>query len=828
MKMKKKILSFLLAAAVVLSAVIPASLAYAQGPGSGNEGADTEGVETSKTVVDNGDGTYTLRLESYVTGETTTTTTQKPTDTVLVLDTSGSMDDYMDVAKQGSLSDLDPQYADYYGWKVLDGIVYCDMRYNNGKWQYYVGLGALGSWYDCDTTWFGDTVGIKKIDALKIAANEFIDSTAAKEGDNRIAIVTYATGATTRNQLTDVSTGSDSLKGTINGLRANGATNADYGMQEAEGIINGISSDRDSVKTVVMFTDGEPNHGNGFDTSVANATISAAKDMKDAGATVYTVGVFESADPTDYSDRFNKYLHHVSSNYPDAESMEYGGYLNPKADPFNGGKSYYMAADNLQSLSDIFESISDEIGGAAAELDENTVVQDVISDYFQLSKEANNVVVKTADCNSFEGDSPVWENVQIVDLVPAVDGRTIRVSGFDFSENWVGKNETTGEVHPGKKLIIEILVEPRAGFLGGNNVPTNGAASGIYAGDELVESFTVPTVNVPIEPVTVTATDKNVYLMSDLTADQLKEGATVKVGDVALDFSEDNYGLESWQNAFVDITVNVPADKTNLTADTTYTLNVAVSPKDEPATEGTPAEKKAGEATAKINVFRPEITWKDSQLNVGETADYQKQNFVSVEWKHDTVAYDEDKMVGKAPELVYEYAPQANAFTQETKVNVTVKIGGSDVTQNVTFVHEKCDFDGCAWNGDCEFIVHIKSFDLTITKTGCEAIDENQSFIFTVTGSNGFTMQVVINGNGSKTIKGLPSGTYTVTEDTNWSWRYEPAAASQTVTAKDIQNGKATVNFANDRAEESDGTGTDWKWLNGSAYTENKFGIPPQ
>lgn len=622
MKMKKKILSFLLAAAVVLGAVVPASLAYAQEPGSGDggAGADNPGVETSKTVKANDDGTYTLRLESYVTGETTTTTTQKPTDTVLVLDTSGSMEDYINVADKGSVADLDPQYAEYYKWN--GGVFWHDMRYQDGKWQYESLLG----WKDCGDSWFGDAAGIQKINALKIAANEFIDSTAAKEGDNRIAIVTYDSSAYTENGLTSVPEGTQSLKNTIDDLEAGGATAADYGMEAAERIINGISPDRDSVKTVVMFTDGEPNHGNGFNTGVANATIKASKDMKDKGTTVYTVGVFDSADPKDYSHRFNKYLHHVSSNYPDAESMEYGGYLNPKADPFNGGKSYYMAADNLQSLSDIFESISDEIGGAAAELDENTVVQDVISDYFQLSKEANNVVVKTADCNRFEGDSPVWENEQIVDLVPTVDGRTIRVSGFDFSENWVGKNETTGAVHPGKKLIIEIQVELREGFLGGNNVPTNGAASGIYAGDELVESFTVPTVNVPIEPVTVIATDKNVYLMSDLTADQLKEGATVKVGDVALDFSEDNYGLESWQNAFVDITVNVPADKTNLTADTTYTLNVAVSPKDEPATEGTPAEKKTGEATAKINVFKPEITWKDNQLNVGETAVIQKQN----------------------------------------------------------------------------------------------------------------------------------------------------------------------------------------------------------
>ena len=444
----------------------------------------------------------------------------------------------------------------------------------------------------------------------------------------------------------------------------------------------------------------------------------------------------------------------------------------------------------------------------------------MVAPYFNAPTDPSEIKVFTA---AYDG-SNFGARTEETDVNVTVNNGIVSVTGFDFNENFVSEDSRDGGFY-GKKLIIEFTVTAKDGFLGGNNVPTNGADSGVYGEDNFFEAFPQPTVDVPIGEVKITPKDKNLYLMGDLTADEAKKDATVTVGgvEVNLDPSAENYGLQSWQNEFVDFTVSNP-NITGVTDDRTYDLGMEVAPK----YEGT-VKAQNGNGTANIYVFKPEITWKDSQLNVGETADYQKQNFVSVEWKHDTVAYDEDKMVGKAPELVYEYAPQADAFTQETKVNVTVKIGGNDVTQYVTFAHEDCTFDGCQFDpGECEFIVHIKSFDLTITKTGCEVIDENQSFIFTVTGSNGFTMQVVINGNGSKTIKGLPSGTYTVTEDTNWSWRYEPDEVSKTVTAANIQNGKATVNFSNDRAEESDGTGTDWKWLNGSAYTENKFGIPPQ
>ena len=107
--------------------------------------------------------------------------------------------------------------------------------------------------------------------------------------------------------------------------------------------------------------------------------------------------------------------------------------------------------------------------------------------------------------------------------------------------------------------------------------------------------------------------------------------------------------------------------------------------------------------------------------------------------------------------------------------------------------------------------------DLTISKQGCEAIDENQSFIFTVTGGElpEAGLKVVVKGKGSVTIKGLKVGTtYTITEDTGWSWRYTPEDGEQKKTL-DVDKTKNTVSFANKRSED--------KWLNGCSWAENNW-----
>ena len=814
-------------AAPLVQAAIPRRMMFRAFTATQND----SGLETSKTVVKNADGSYTLRLEAYATGATYTTETSKPTDIVLVLDTSGSMDDYISVADKSSVANLDPQYADYYKW--YGGAFWHDMRYQDGKWEYET---ILGRWKDCGDSWFGNNAGIKKIDALKIAVDGFLDSTVQNGGDNRVALVTYASGAKTVNGLTNDFA---SVKISVWGLTANGATYADEGMKSAKAIIDEIPATRDSNKVVIMFTDGEPNHGSGFDPNVANTTISTSKQMKDAGVTVYTVGVMEGANNADTTSQFNRYMNYVSSNYPDAENMNNGG---TKYEHPDGG-NYYLTADNLEALKEIFQSISNEVGGASnSTLDSSTVLKDIISDSFQLpaGADADSIAVYTADCTAINNGTPTFGEDQSSGLSASIaeDGRIITVSGFDYSANYVGQNTTTGELHnPGKKLIVEIPIEIRTGFLGGNHVPTNSDASGVYSKDStLVEQFDVPYVNIPIGDVTVTAVDKNVYLLGGLTAAQLKSGAVVKCGDVELKLNESNYGLETWQTAYANITVKLyGADGTteitsltNLTDDTTYTVSVTVTPKsDGTGASGEAAEAKTGanSPAAKINVFKPELTFKDSEVYYGDgvPSDFSG-NKTSEVWKHNTTISTGEGVVmtGEKPTLTLTYTPEAGKIDASNKINtkqdiavdVAVKIDGTNVTTDTTFKHTDCTGKTCTVPEGKEFLLHVKTCQLTIAKTGGA---DNEPYVFKVKKDGANYTEVTIVGNSSVTIYELPVGAYTIEEDTGWSWRFNPSYSTAEALSKDNTSGTITCTNAK----------TNDYWLNGfSAVVKNIFGIP--
>lgn len=882
MKMKKKILSFLLAAAVVLGAVLPASLAYAQNGNAAPLQATDEnenGLYVGKTATTNDDGSYTITMEAYTTGEVKAGEVQ-PSDIILVLDLSTSMDN--------KFSDQSYQYTPVYNLNTSktywagEGHVevewcsncqaWTDGCRHRGWWQYsgtkYAPKTSAGDTTSGHVQFYERTnvPSMTRLEALKQSMAAFVERVAEQDAGNRIALVYFHQGA---GFLTDSTNGTafldakeykNTLLSAIRNLDENdleSATEHGKGLKKAEDVFeaytnNGTYSDGSRNKVVVLVTDGEPapQSTDKWSSRIVKQAIESSYELKNTyGASVYSVSVApgtDASDPSSFS-YMDKYMDDISSNHP------YATHTDPDIDNrSNGGNSYYtrsgsgsateqekqdimshvqagdrvdggyyLTASDTSGLDSIFEKIADQTGSAKIPLDATTEIVDTVTPYFSMPDDVGDVTVTTMDAVYTDGELNWTQTTAEID-VPTVEiddsTNSITVTGFDFSHNFVAENgrlegdvTQPGDFH-GRKVVIEFTVTPKDGFLGGNQVPTNTADSGVYYEGAEVDTFAVPTVDVPIDPVTVTAQDKNVYLMGDLTADQLKAGSTVKVGDVSLNMTADNYGLEAWQNAYVDIAATVPTDKTDLKADTDYELAVTVSPK----YNGT-AVTKSGSDTADIYVFKPEITWKDSQLNVGETVNYEDQNYVSTVWKHGNTLDTSVTMVGTAPKLDYGYAPQASAVTQETKVNVTVKIDGTNVTDFVMFQHEKCNFDGCTFDPDeCEFIVHIKSFDLTITKTGCnEAIDENQTFVFNVTGPNGFSMQVVIEGNGSTTIKGLPAGTYTVKEDTSWSWRYETANPTQTVTAGDIKNGEATVTFVNTRDNK--------QWLNGSAYCKNDF-----
>lgn len=225
----------------------------------------------------------------------------------------------------------------------------------------------------------------KRIDALKSAANSFINTIAkqneAIEGvdrQHRVAIVKFAGDKTDKvgndtyyqgqykynhsqvmKGLTDCTGGNvKALKDTVAGIKPSGATRADYGLELAGDITSGRA---DAKKIVVFFTDGKPTSYSEFDSGVADAAVTAAKNMKDSKATVYTIGIFSGADPADDPSKegtsdVNKFMHAVSSNYPDATS-----YASDKLGTRAENSDYYKSATNAEELKKVFDDISQAI-----------------------------------------------------------------------------------------------------------------------------------------------------------------------------------------------------------------------------------------------------------------------------------------------------------------------------------------------------------------------------------------------------------------------------------------------------------------------------------
>ena len=254
-------------------------------------------------------------------------------------------------------------------------------------------LDASGSMDDS----MGNGDDTKRIDALKAAANSFIDEIAKQNANisdpaqqHQVSLVkfsgkksnqvgndtyredgyTYNYSQVMKNLTSCVGSSADDLKSTVNAIEPAGATRADYGLELAAGQTSGREN---AKKIVVFFTDGSPTSSNGFEGKVASSAVSAAKSMKDAGATIYSVGIFSGAnpapDPTNSStSNENKFMHAVSSNYPTASYAWQNGQW-----PWESGRwvwnfgaraadsDFYKAASNAADLKTLFDEISQEI-----------------------------------------------------------------------------------------------------------------------------------------------------------------------------------------------------------------------------------------------------------------------------------------------------------------------------------------------------------------------------------------------------------------------------------------------------------------------------------
>ena len=776
-----------------------------------------DGLNLSKTATANADGSYKIRMEAFTTGKVTTTTSIEPCDIVLVLDQSGSM------------------AYDFNGNSTNN---------NTSRRQY----------------------------AMKQAVNRFIDAVAdkydAEKSDHRIAVVTFGTNASTLMDWTLVTpaktdtaespSGETALKAKINGLprEPEGATNVADGMKKAETLMgsgyNYTGSNTTRQKVVVVFTDGVPTTQSDFDTTVANGAIQSAKALKDAGATVYSVGIFNGAKlEQTYGDTGfdessngtvgshwadskwlgigdvraydvpagNRFLNYISSNYRDASEIGIKNYSRTTwyLAIYNGweitrnfnrtSSSYYLTAKDSASLSRIFTTISENIGQASIDLSSSTVVKDIVTPYFTLPQNAGDIRLYTADYDgsTFGAQQSIGSPVTAT-IDPTT--RAVNVTGFDFNKYYVADKQHEGTY--GKKLIIEFSVQRKPRFVGGNNVPTNGDTSGVYTEKGVSAGlFDVPKVNVPIIAPELAGQDCHVYYLG---TQPTPEQMCTPYDTAGSDFS------------FVKVSYTT-SGSVDMTQDGSYTVTATVSPKEEAASDsaGASAQPATATVTSTVYVYKPELTFQDGEGYYGDTAPAFDGNLTATAWKHGETEAN-TAVMGEAPELTLTYTPDADAIVdgkintrQDIGVAVTVKSGDQDVTNATTFLHTNCAGKTCTLPDGKAFLLHVNTCSLTISKT-VTGQNNGQSFVFTVKDANGNVITTVaVKGGASKTITGLPIGTYTVTEDTQWSWQYNLTSGNDVT--KELKANAAEDYAAADFTNEYKGT----NWLTSIADVINKW-----
>lgn len=532
----QRALAFLLCLLMVatLLPVMGASAAEDVQPGGGN--TETNPVLTKNLYLVS-DGTYTIRLEAYATGTTTTVTQTSgvPLDIVLVLDQSGSM------SKSGYVEPLKTAVTAF-----VESISDNAKNYNV---DHRIALVGYASRYDSDTPWINTGLFIdgSLYNYQKQGSSTQTSRLTATDYQNALVSVNDSSGQITSSITTAI--------GNING---NGATYTNYGMEMANGVFenNPIEAGSARKRIVVVFTDGQPGK-NGYNETVANAALSEAYTTKNTyGATVYTVGLYSKA-----SEDVTNFMNYLSSNYPEARSMsgsteytytvvdpstldtsetyyvlrnknyravtyytgywesgwydEYGWSYDPYTTNFytrtatsTGGPGskaadkYYMTTSNSNELGNIFDSISQDIQHPSTNvtLNENSVLRDVITSGFDLPDNFTTgaVSVSTQAGSTDSAGAITWgsttANPAGITVTANADLKSIAVTGFNYSDKYI----TQG--HDGEKLIVKI-----SGLLpntSSDKLYSNEEKSGIYQTAVTSETpflFPMPYTSVGLE-----------------------------------------------------------------------------------------------------------------------------------------------------------------------------------------------------------------------------------------------------------------------------------------------------------------------------------------
>ena len=746
---------------------------------------------------------------------------------------------------------------------------------------------------------------IKKIDSLKTAASNFVDSVvqnAVDTGvDHRIAVVGFASGSewemsgysgsefentelfigkrqigyddielsdyNTAFQSVLTQTGKDNLRNSINSLAASGGTWPKYGFEMANSIFenNKIEEESGRKRIVIMFSDGEPGNS-GFDTTQANSTISEAYKSKNTyNANVYSIGIFDDANgnvkyesgskPTAVPEsgwgwndlKANKFMHLISQNFPKAPNMNVDKNtisteltLIDENKPSSGYNSYYLSAKNSDELSSVFEKIADEIGGAKITLGAETVLQDVMSEYFEVDTTEQDGIVAYTMTTDDNGASWAKDESSENNLSITSSNGCIHVTGFDYSENYVA------EGHIGKKLVVEVPISYKneASF-GGNNIPTNAGISGVYdgTGTECFGNFEIPVVNQPID-YKVGTVDKKIYLSNSTVYSELLE---------YIKQNEKEYKPDGVKNKFVTIKyilktidgqklgeLQIDSNKSveecswNWESDLServrpvqcaeFQIICEITPKEQSETNwGEKAIQKtlvSGEQDQEsieknpwIHVVKPVVTMKDMFVFLGDEVNLESinreiswedfennhANNITVEGEEPDVVVNLKFVAGTQPVVGNVYKPKKDSdFTVES-----LEIGTESYTDNYEILYRSMEHDGCIENDsisqeESELTIHVVSGKVTLEKKiNLNEVQESQGdpiFTFKLTRTyNGestswyqsvrFTKKQIEQNKETATVifDQLPKGEYTVQEVNSGSLQFKQESLQYSV-----------------------------------------------
>ena len=473
-----------------------------------------------------------------------------PFDIVMVLDVSGSMgDSFYEYSKYTGKLNKDG----YYYIKTSSGI-YERIKYKDKQWKYwdtyknqYV-IVTQGS-----TDIFTKEESETKLTALKNAATSFVDNVATKNPDNRISVVTFAGNSTIKASsdpkwLLRTGNSLNTIKSWINNLSAKGATNSAAGLDSAVNVFDSKNSGKwedvtqktGRQKMVVFLTDGVPTTSSSFSPTVAKNAIDNATRLEQQGAVIYSLGIFDSA----------SYSGYIS----DGTVKEIDEYMKGVA----SSDEKYMTADSVSSLNGLFDSITNSMPVSVT-----ATVTDVIDSRFELTDasratlEADGATIQ----NNSDGSTTItWANTEIP-----------------------GKKDSGNSDIEKAGWHKEIFIKAKDQYIGGNDVPTNGAGSGIDV-DNNHAKFPQPTVNVKVD--FNIGKDKTVIFkgdpLSQYFANDIANGITKLVSTTGSEYTmlgDVNVSTKWYTDAACEHETTIEAIQAEKpAADTVYYAKVTVTP----------------------------------------------------------------------------------------------------------------------------------------------------------------------------------------------------------------------------------------------------------